>query len=299
MSWRYSRTGKEKHMATSAHRPADEADPGSATWQPDAIAARQSTVSAFLDRQFSFPVVREAAERTLGLLELKPGAAVLDVGCGNGAFLTLLGHLVGPEGRAVGVDSAPAFVAEARARVATEGLDGCVQVVEGSAYSLPFNADTFDAARCERVLMHLDDPAAALREMVRVVRPGGRVVATEPDWAALTMDHPDPPAFDLLYARFITRFRQPRMGRSLYRHFAEAGLVDREVVPIYSVQHDLSLLQQSGMDLQVHADELVAEGALSRERADAAVAWLEAVSSDGTFFAGGAYFVVAGRVPAA
>lgn len=182
--------------------------------------------------------------------------------------------------------------------MADEGLAGCVRLVEGDATALPFDDDMFDAARCERVLMHLDDPTAALREMARVVRPGGRVVATEPDWAGLVIDHPDQDAFDLLYGRFIERFRHPRMGRTLYRRFADAGLVDRTIIPIYSVMRDSSILRFSGMNLREQADELVAFGRLDHERADAAVAWLDTTDANGTFFAGGPDFVVAGTVPA-
>ncbi len=273
--------------------------PGTATWRPDAIASQRAAVSRFLDQQFTIPAVREAAERTLEVLALGPGHSALDVGCGNGAFLALLGHAVCPEGQAVGLDPAPAFLAEAEARMAAEGLTGCARLVEGDATALPFDDDTFDAARCERVLMHLDDPTAALREMARVVRPGGRVAATEPDWAGLVVDHPDHDAFQLLYDRFIERFRHPRMGRTLYRRFADAGLVDRTIIPIYSVLRDTSILRLSGLDLREQADELVAAGQLDRERADAAVAWLDSADANGTFFAGGPYFVVAGTVPVA
>lgn len=249
-------------------------DPGSATWQPGAISTRQAAISEFLQGQFAFSFVQEAARRTLELLALEPGGSVLDLGCGNGEFLLLLARLVGPQGRVVGVDHAPAFVAEARERVAAEGLEAMVSVAEGDAYALPFDDGSFDAARCERVLMHLEDPTAGLREMRRVVRPGGWVVATEPDWLGLVVDHPDPEAFDMLYECFTRRFRQPRMGRSLYRHFLEAGLIEREVVPITTIHTDPSLLQQSGMDLRPHADELVAEGLLDRARADAAAVYL-------------------------
>lgn len=286
-------------MVDSARHPSGPADPGTSTWQPEAIALRQAEISGFLDSQFSFPTVREAAERTLELLDLSEGDSVLDVGCGNGAFLSLLGRVVGSEGRAVGLDHAPAFVAEARQRIETDGLDACATVVEADAYALPFDDGSFDAARCERVLMHLDDPAAALREMRRVVRPGGRVVATEPDWASLVVDHPDPQAFDILYAAFLPRFRQPRMGRSLYRHLGEAGLVDRKITPIFSIHTDAGFLLQVGLDLTPMAEELVAAGMLSRERAEAALAHLESADRDDVFFMGGAYFIASGRVPAA
>lgn len=274
------------------------ADPGSATWQPDEISSRQTKISEFLEGQFAFPFVREAAMRTLELLALEPGGSVLDMGCGNGAFLPLLARVVGPRGRVVGLDHAPAFVAEARSRVAAEGLEDTVSVVEGDAYGLPFEDGSFDAARCERVLMHLDDPTAALSEMRRVVQPGGTVVATEPDWVSLVLDHPDPEVFDMLYARFVQRFRQPRMGRSLYRRMHEAGLVKREIATITTVHTDPLLLQQSGLDLQPQADELVAEGQIDRSRADSAASYIDAANDAGVFFSGGIYFIVAGRVPA-
>jgi ubiquinone/menaquinone biosynthesis C-methylase UbiE len=285
-------------MDENALPPAGKADPGTATWQPEAIALHQASISSFLDAQFAFPWVRLAAERTLELLDLSLGHSVLDVGCGNGTFLALLGRVVGAQGRAVGVEYAPAFVAEARSRIASEGLDDCVTVVEGNAYGLPFDDNSFDAARCERVLMHLDDPVAAIREMHRVVRPGGRVVVTEPDWAGLLMDHPDPDALTLLYNSFLTRFRQPRMGRSLYRHFAEAGLVDRDVTLIPAVLTNVDVFQQSGLDLSSQVEEIVAAGTLSRERAEAAATYFESANDDGMFFSAGTYFIASGSVPA-
>jgi hypothetical protein len=65
-------------------------DPGTTSWQPETIAERQSAISDFLDGQFTIPVVREAAERTLRLLDLPSGGAVLDVGCGTGIIVTVL-----------------------------------------------------------------------------------------------------------------------------------------------------------------------------------------------------------------
>ena len=284
-------------MDADAQRPLGHVDLGTATWQPDAITRRQAEISGFLDSQFSLPIVRQAAERTLALLDLGPGQSVLDVGCGNGSFLALLARAIRPGGRAVGLDYSSAFVDEAKARINADELDDCVTVVQGDAYNLPFDDNSFNAARCERVLMHLDDPTAALCEMRRVVRPGGTVVATEPDWTSMVMDHPDPDALELLYSGFLTRFRQPRMGRSLYRHLGNAGLVERDVTLIPSFHTSAGFLQQVGLDLGSQVDAVVTDGSLSRERAEAAVAYIASAGEKGVYFSSGAYFIASGRVP--
>jgi len=270
---------------------------GSADWQPEAIARRHGAVRAYLADVFATPDMRAIAARAMDLLALVPGSAVLEVGCGTGVFLPLLARAVGPAGRVVGLDHAATFVEEARRRVAADGLAATVTVEEGDAYHLPFPDATFDAAHCERVLMHLGDPTAVLREMRRVVRPGGRIVAVEPDWGGLRMDHPDREALDLLYARNLARTRHPDAGLALNRRFAEAGLVERAIVPLVGGGTDFALLRLFGLDLWPAAEALVAEGRLERGRAEAALAYLDDASRTGTFYASMVMFVAMGRVP--
>ena len=269
----------------------------SADWQPEVVARQHGEMSAYLDAIVATPLLRAVAARTMDLLALAPGSAVLEVGCGPGVFLPLLARAVGPEGRVVGLDHAPTFVAEARRRVAAAGLAATVTVAEGDAYRLPYPDDAFDAAHCERLLMHLDDPTAALREMRRVVRPGGRVVAAEPDWGGLRIDHPDHEGLNLLYARNLTRNRQPDMGLTLRRRFARAGLAGCAVEPLVRPITDFATLRLYGLDLRPAAEALVAEGRLDRGRAEAALTYLDDASSDGTFYAHLAMFLAAGDVP--
>ena len=98
--------------------------------------------------------------------DLVRGREVLEVGCGTGLILQ---RLAGLASRAVGVDLSPGMLRKARER----GLE----VVEGRAESLPFPDASFDGAVSFKVLAHVPDVRAALAEMARVVRPGGRVVA--------------------------------------------------------------------------------------------------------------------------
>lgn len=270
----------------------------SSGWQPDAIAQQREDRIAYLDQVFAHPLLQDVAARALEHLALMPGQAVLEVGCGSGVFLPLLAREVGPSGRVVGFDYAPALVAEAQTRVEQAELTHVVTVQEGDAYHLPFPDASFDAAHCERVLMHLTDPTAALREMARVVRPGGWVVAAEPDWAGIRIDHPDQAGIDLLYRHSLS-MTQPAMGLSTYRLLAEAGLTDRRIATATATFTNVAVLRAFGLNLAPAAEALVTEGQLTQERATALVTYLDEASRDGNFFSYLAAPIVAGRVPTA
>ena len=126
-----------------------------------------------------------ARERTL----TGPGKAVLDVGCGFGLETLRLARAVQPGGRVSGVDKSGEFIAEAGRRAAAAGLE--VELTTGDAQRLPYADASFDIARVERVLVYLPDPAKALAEMRRVVRPGGRLAVIEPDFGTNAVNFPD------------------------------------------------------------------------------------------------------------
>jgi SAM-dependent methyltransferase len=109
---------------------------------------------------------------------------VLDVGSGQGHWGRLLAPLLHPEVRVTGIDREPEWVAEATRRA---GESDRFSYVEGDATALPFEDDSFDLVTCQTVLIHLADPAAAIAEMVRVAKPGGTVLAAEPNNRSLTL----------------------------------------------------------------------------------------------------------------
>ncbi|MBA2276908.1 MAG: methyltransferase domain-containing protein [Chloroflexia bacterium] len=264
---------------------------GSMGWQPAAIAEKVAVCGAYLELVATTPELLEVARRALYALALSAGQRVLEVGCGTGVFLPLLAAAVGMEGSVVGIDHSPDFVAQARERVAALGIAETVEVREGDAYRLPFPDGSFDAVHCERVLMHLDDPTAALREMHRVLRPGGHVVAVEPDWRAMQIDHPDFETMRLLMDRFAETFRNPAMGRELCRCFAEAGFVERRIAPVFFGATDIADIAKFGLDFSESEAALVASGHVTRERAQSALTYLVEASRDGTFFGFGGMFV--------
>jgi SAM-dependent methyltransferase len=264
---------------------------GSRQWQS---VTRGEELAGWLQDVSTMPLLREVAKRSMALLEMQAGEHVVEVGCGSGVFLPLLALAVGETGQVVGLDHAATFVQKARERSEPTRW---VQVDEGDAYALPYAGQSFDAAHCDRVLMHLDDPSAALAEMCRVVRPGGRVVVAEPDWASIVIDSSDHEAMQLLIQRANTVRRQPYIGRELNRRMAAVGLIDRRIesVPILSL--DYRELVTYGLDLSQAADELAAAKRLDRQQAAVLLDALEAASRDATFCAYGGYFVARGVVP--
>ncbi len=109
-----------------------------------------------------------------GIGQLRPGERVVDVGCGAGIDTLIAATMVGPQGQVIGVDMTPAMLAKAR-RAAAEGGFANVELREGYAEALPVPDGWADVVISNGVLNLLPDKAAALREMARVVKPGGRL----------------------------------------------------------------------------------------------------------------------------
>src|SRR3989442_14523252 len=137
---------------------------------PDALAA-------YLEPCATAARARRLNRKRAEAAGIVPGQRVLDVGCGAGFDASLLAELVGPDGKVIGVDHSTAMAERATARLATSGLP--VEFRAADAHALPFEAGAFDVAWTERVLVHVADPAQVVREMIRVVRPGGSVVIAE------------------------------------------------------------------------------------------------------------------------
>ena len=102
------------------------------------------------------------------------GERVLDLACATGIVARRVAPLVAPDGSVTGVDISPAMLAVARDRAAREGLS--IEWREGDATRLDLPDDEFDLVVCQQGLQFFPDPLASLREMARVLSPGGRVV---------------------------------------------------------------------------------------------------------------------------
>lgn len=164
-------------------------------------------------------------------LRIAPDERVLEVGCGVGGASRLLAKLTGGANPIVAVDPSRLAVEEARRMAAEASLGESVEFHVMDGRDLRFGDATFDVAFCSRVLVHARDPERILSEMIRVLKPGGRLLAVEPDRDGLISTAPRDEVNRLMWSR--RRSLNPTIGRQLYVLFRRAGLVDVRVVPSF------------------------------------------------------------------
>jgi ubiquinone/menaquinone biosynthesis C-methylase UbiE len=221
--------------------------------------------------------------RSIDMLRLRPGAAVLDVGCGLGRDADAILNIVGAAGRVVGIDAGQQLIEAAIERTKTSFRRPEFQV--GDALALQFADNTFDACRIDRVLQHLHDPARAVAEMVRVTRPGGRVSLLDADWHTLTIA-----GGDILVAQAVSRqlafaaVCQGDIGRKLVQLTMDAGCEDVDADVEVLVLRELGTANFV-FHIRRTLEAAISDGAIAP---DAGAAWWEAVrelDARGQFFA--------------
>jgi SAM-dependent methyltransferase len=160
---------------------------------------------------------------------LRPGVSVVDCGCGVGALTIDLAIRVAP-GRVVGVDLDESQLALAREDASRRAV-GNVEFTTASVYAPPFEDTTVDIAVANAVLVHLAEPVAALRELKRVLLPGGIAAVSDDDLATVVFS-PDLPELHDVRGLFVRALLHnggsPSYSRHLRRLMLEAGFARTE-----------------------------------------------------------------------
>lgn len=147
--------------------------PGTHLAQENPVVAEYARLASHYDTRWSF-YINATTRETIARLSLRPTDFLLDVGCGTGALLRRLAPFY-PKAQLFGVDLVPEMLAIARQR-----LPATIELREGSAERLPFSDEHFDVVVSCNMFHYVRHPIPALREMGRVLRPGGQLVLT--DW---------------------------------------------------------------------------------------------------------------------
>lgn len=166
-----------------------------------------------------------AANAAFFLPRLRPGMRLLDCGCGPGRITAGLAEAVAP-GTAIGIDAGSAAIDAARS---AEAATGNLRFAVADVLALPFPDAAFDAVFAHALLQHLRDPLAALREMRRVLKPGGVIAVADADHDGSIIAPHDPLLEDSMHVLRELRERSgggdPRIGKRLRLLLHEAGFV--------------------------------------------------------------------------
>ncbi len=175
------------------------------------------------------------SRQVMMLTGVKPGDRALDAGCGPGLLTETLTHLVGPSGHVTGFDLSPERLAVARARCAHFPN---LRFLQANISDTGLPEGSFDYTWSQFVFQYLGDRKSALEELVRVTRPGGKVVVSEIDGLGLQ----NWPFSDALHEGTLrianalaTQGFDLYVGRKMHREFIEAGLLEVRVhlLPFY------------------------------------------------------------------
>ena len=261
----------------------------------DPTLGKEAYVHGYSPEHRAFLASRTATrEAAFFLPYLKPGMSLLDCGCGMGALTTSLAEWLDP-GEVVGIDREQSQINAARDWAGEKGV-GNVRFELGSIYEIGYPDASFDAAFAFTVLEHLREPRQAMREMRRVLKPGGVIGLQDPDYEA-QLQAPDSPAVRelmMLMRRFSEEHASPYYARHQREYLLEAGFSRTEgfavavgggnekmtpamfkIIIKPTVEAIRPWLLEKGLTTDEHLNEMLAEGEAWSRRPDAFFALMQ------------------------
>jgi ubiquinone/menaquinone biosynthesis C-methylase UbiE len=245
----------------------------------------------FLDARKVIPEDTIIKRQIIEWLQPLEGKLVLDAGCGTGEDSRAIARLVGANGQVVAIDFSAAMIAEAKKR--TEDASLPLEYREGDLMKLGFADASFDCARAERVLMHLSDARKGLEEMIRIVRSGGKIIASEVDQEAIVFDSPHIELTRRIIKSLVDATPSPRVGRSPARLMQQSGLQNvKDQATVINIPFSFVRIAISG-----HIDRCVQQEVISAKEADGWMRHLEETNAAGDFRWRAIVFTAMGEKP--
>jgi arsenite methyltransferase len=234
-----------------------------------------------LEAIYRTPDVVEQRNAVLEALDLKPAERVLDIGCGPGFLVADMAGIVGQSGRVDAIDSSANMVAMTRARSVAAPW---VEVREADAAALPYPDASFDAATAMQIYLYVRDLSRALAELHRVLKPGGRALVLDTDWASVVWYSTDRPRMRRVLAAWEEHFVDAHIASRLAQALRRAGfqLARQSALPLFNPVYDRETYS-AGM-ISVIRSFVEGRHGISREEAGAWADELRGRGADGSYF---------------
>jgi ubiquinone/menaquinone biosynthesis C-methylase UbiE len=190
---------------------------------PDEV---QQLMLSYLDALAAHPELQRVRAAAFEIFAPSAGERLLDAGCGLGEVARQLGARVGPKGSVAAVDRSAQAISVAQNRRDS----GSVTYAVGEITALDFPDGHFHGVRCERVLQHVPDPDAAIKELARVTLPGGRVCVIDTDWSSSVSEGFE--YLDEVGDSFYPADHDRAAGRTIRSRMVRAGLQEITAFPV-------------------------------------------------------------------
>ena len=243
----------------------------------DAAARRLESIYTTRD------VVAQRRE-VLRALALQPGEQVLDVGVGPGFLAQEMADGVGAMGSVTGIDISQSMLTLAHARCGESPLAPRITLQRGDAAALPFPDTAFDAAVVTQVYEYVADVPAALAELYRVLRPGGRALILDTDWDSIVWNAADPALAERILVAWEEHATDPRLPRTLSALLVDASfqIERREVLVLFNPEDDPDTYSFGARNLI--ASFVVGRRGLARDEVNAWLDGLRRLGAEGRYF---------------
>jgi ubiquinone/menaquinone biosynthesis C-methylase UbiE len=249
--------------------------------------------SSRLDAMHALEFFKAYKRQTFALMRIGAGSRVGDIGCGTGEDAKNLSEIVGVHGDATGFDISEAMLREARLRYAN--VHNLAFVLSG-ADRLDAPTAYFDAVRLDRVLTHVPDIPAVFAELRRIVKPGGRIVISEPDMPGIWQSSRHPQLSAKIFRAIADSCAQPYAARNLYPTFSDTGLIEVELHLHSAAVADPSTAETI-LNFEATIKVMLAAGTLTTEESALWINEFEEQRRQARFLGGITVFVVAGTNP--
>lgn len=211
----------------------------------------------------------------------QPGERVLDVGSGPGFLAAAIAEAVGSTGAVLGVDISEPLLAVARSHCAHQSW---VEFRHADATQLPFEDHDFDAVISTQVLEYIRDVGAALAEVHRVLRPGGRVAVVDTDWDSIVWHSPNRERMTRILVAWEQHAVDSYLPRTMASKLQCAGfrLESQRVIPLFNPAYDRNSYSNRIIDLIVPF--VIDRNGITRDEAEAWAGELRQSGERGEYF---------------